>query len=191
MTVKALFFSILSLTLVACSGVEQKYRDTTDLETPPRLVIVEKSSNEVEDKVQKNINDYVFLDDMENPSVLKIKKLFDRSWDLVGQALSKRKIEITDMNRDKGIYFVKYDPGEDSNGRVFGNVRFFLFEDEYQEAEYKISIGWHDTETEVRVEMINQQEVTAGEDEDEELADGSAKLIKALYDEISNVQTKE
>ncbi len=191
MIFKTLFFSFISLTLVGCSGVEQKYRDTTDLETPPRLVIVEESSNEVEDTVHKNINDYVFLDDLENPAVLKIKKLFDRSWDLVGQALNKKKIEITDKNRDQGVYFVKYDPGEDSDGRVFGNVRLFFFEDEYQEAKYKISVVWHDTETEVRAEMTDQQDVSADEDEDEEYADGSAKLIKALYDEISNVRAKE
>ena len=189
MTVKTVFFLGLSYILIACSDAKPKYRDTTDLEIPPRLVITERPSGTGKDEVQKDLKEYVFLDDVENPPILKIKKLFDRSWNLVGQALDKKKIEITDKNRDQGVYFVKYDPSADL-GKVFGNVKLFFFEEEYGEAEYKLSIAWHETETEVRAVLIAQQETSFDDEDDEELGDASAKLIKTLYDTINDELTE-
>lgn len=183
---KKVLFMVLSLVLIACSEVKQKYRDTTDLEAPPRLVIAERPSDKKKDDVKKELKEYVFLDDAETPPVLKIKKLFDRSWDLVGQALETKKIEVTDKNRDQGVYYVKYGP----EGRTFGKAKIFFFEDGYEEVEYKLSISWHETETEVRAKMITEQEISFDEDDDEELSDASAKLIKTLYDAINEELTK-
>nr|WP_305909174.1 hypothetical protein [Methylomarinum sp. Ch1-1]MDP4522065.1 hypothetical protein [Methylomarinum sp. Ch1-1] len=92
-----------------------------------------------------------------------------------------KKIEVTDKNREQGVYYVKYDPSEDSGTRVFGNVTLFIFEEEYEEAEYKLSIVWRETECEVRATKV---EPTENGDEDEALGDGSAKLIEALYEAI-------
>lgn len=182
---KALLILLLAA-LSACSE-GKKYRDTADLETPPRLAINEKSSlgqQEAEQKDAKNsLAESVFIDDAESPSVLKIKKLFDRAWDIVGQALEKKAIEITDKNRDKGVYFVKYDPSADTGEQLFGNVKIFIFEEEYREAPYKLTIVWRDTETEVRTEMLPQTESDENND-DEEFADGSSKLLKVLYEAI-------
>ncbi|WP_031433747.1 outer membrane protein assembly factor BamC [Methylomarinum vadi] len=186
MTVKALLLACLLLAVSACSS-GKKYRDTTKLETPPRLAIVEHAPGrtEVEEKqTKKSLADSVFLDDLENPTVLSIKKLFDRSWDLVGQALDKKGIEITDKNREQGVYYVKYDASIDSGSQIFGNVKIFIFEQEYAEAEYKLTVAWHETATEVRAEMINKDK--AVNEDGEELGDGSPKLLKALYDTIIN-----
>ncbi len=172
--------------MTACSEANQKYRDTTELETPPRLAIVEQRGSSVSESrqtVKDSLADAIFLDDADNPTVLTIKKLFDRSWDVVGRALELKKIEITDKNREQGVYFVKYDPTDDSGSTIFGNVKVFIFEDTYEEAEYKLHVAWYETATEVRAEMINKTDDASYED-GEAPKDGSAKLIKALYDVI-------
>lgn len=186
------YYSLLLLAaVVSCSEVKQKYQDTSELERPPKMDIIEQSSiggpGSDTPVVKKSLAESVFLDDAEKPTVLKIKKLFDRSWDIVGQAIAKKKIEITDKNREQGVFYLKYDASEDSGSTVFGNVRLFVFEDEYTEAEYKLTVGWWETETEVRAEMIVKDEE---EDQDNEYADGSSKLLKALYDTISNELTE-
>lgn len=192
MSNKAVLLCLLAGLSACAEG--KKYRDTTGLETPPRLAITTDDSATLgaaspQQEAKKSLADSVFVDDAEKPSVLKIKKLFDRAWDIVGQALAQKKIEITDKNRDAGVYFVKYDPSADSGTAVFGNVKIFIFEEEYREAPYKLSIVWRDTETEVRAEMLPQPE-SEERDDDEEFADGSSKLLKALYETIRDEQAE-
>ncbi len=184
MVYKVVLLAMAMSMLPACTE-GKKYLDTTELETPPRLAIAEHAPapGESPETVTKSLADSVFIDDSEHPTLLKIKKLFDRSWDLVGQALERRKIEITDKNREQGVYYVKYDPSADSGSRLFGNVKIFIFEQEYAEAGYKLTVAWHETATEVRAEMVNPDQAAVDED-GEELGDGSEKLIKALYDTI-------
>lgn len=176
------------LTLAACSETKH-YRDTTALETPPRLAITEQGSSRrapsAQQADQTSLADSVRVDDEESPTILTIEKLFDRAWDLIGQALDRRNIEITDKNRAQGIYYVKYDASVDSGSHLFGNVKIFIFEDEYAEADYKLTVTRQETATSVRAEMMPAQDKTVSED-GEELGDGSGKLLKALYDTIRN-----
>jgi uncharacterized lipoprotein len=191
MRMRIYYCLLLLAAVVGCAEVKEKYQDTSELEQPPKMDIVEPSPVSGSDKVtpveKKSLADSVFLDDAEKPTVLKIKKLFDRSWDIVGQAIVKKKIEITDKNREQGVFYLKYDASQDSGSTVFGNIRLFVFEDEYTEAEYKLTVTWWETATEVRAEMIVKDE---DNDRETEYADGSAKLLKALYDTISNQLTE-
>lgn len=188
MNIKSVSLCASFVLLQACTNT-RTYRDTTDLEMPPRLEITQRALKEAESTDSSvagtELDDSVLLEDQEYPPVIKIKKLFDRAWDMVGQALNKKKIEIVDKNRDKGVYFVKYDPSEDTTtGNVFGGVKFFFFEQSYEKSEYKLSLAWHETETQVRAAMLNKpRRQTVDEDEDGPV-DGSEKLIQALYEAI-------
>ncbi len=175
-----LFLLAIPLLLTTACTDRQAYRDTSELEKPPTLEIAyQEPTPEKDRKLRKDV--FVFLDDSEDPSMLRVKKLFDRSWDLVGDALKKQKIEIKDKNRARGLYFVRYQPNSDS-GQVFGNIKFFFFEDEYPEADYQISLVWRDTETLVRASLVNEDFDHDLDDEDAaESEDGSEMLIQALY----------
>ncbi len=181
---KTVFLLLVSLSLTACSSITKEYRDTSYLEKPPKLVIVEKleDSEVVKDEP---LNKDVFLDDIETPPVLHVKKLFDRSWELLAQELEKQKIEITDKNRDKGYYYVKFQPDE-AEGHIFGGMKILLFEDSYTLADYRIHLMWNESTTEIRVKLLSEEEDISfdDEDKDEQILDGSEKLINVLYEGI-------
>jgi len=144
-----------------------------------------RPSSVVEKKPEQK--SFVALDDSQSPPVVMIEKLLDRSWELVGQALNDKKIEIVDKNREDWAYRVKYDASQNS-GEYFGNVHFLWFEDDYGEAEYEVKLSWNGTETEVHVRLLEQAETN---DEDEELADGSEKLAQTIYQAVKAIVNPE
>ena len=120
----------------------------------------------------------------------KIKKLVDRSWALVEQALKLSEIEITDKNREEGVFYVLFDPDNQNSGdsESTDSITLFFFNDEYDEAAYQISVAWIETDTEVRAELVKQIDSDLLDDEDEVdfegSVDGGAMLLKALYKTI-------
>ncbi len=179
----------LSLVTLAGCGGESPYRDTSELEMPPAVELSETQATAPSQIIEQAepAQKIVLLDDSEIPPVLKIEKFQDRAWELVIDALNKHNIGIIDKNREAGWVQVKYDASEDS-GEIFGNVRFFWFEDEYGEAKYQIKLTWNGVATEVKVRLLEQAE---SEDEDEELGDGSEKLVKLLYNAINEIDNPE
>ncbi len=190
-------FFLLLLLIVSCSDVKStRYQDTSDLEMPPKMKIIEKPKVEIEENEENNditetgLGDDVLLAGTDEKPVMKIKKLFDRSWTLVEQALKLREIEITDKNREQGIFYVLFDPDAQSSGDsgFIDNMSFFFFEDDYEEAAYKLTVVWHESDTEVRAELVNQVNSDLLDDDEDDfegtVVDGGAKLLKTLYKTI-------
>jgi len=184
---------LMPLLITACSdSVNTRYKDTSHLEIPPVLVIAEQpkqatQAKEVDEKT--GLGRVVSLSGPTAQPILKIKKIFDRSWNIVEQGLNLSEIEITDKNRDKGVFYVKFDPDQKSSkdSGVMDNLSFFFFKDEYEEAAYKLTVQWRDSDTEVSVERIEQDEdslLDDGEDDFENPIDSGAMLINALYKTI-------
>jgi outer membrane protein assembly factor BamC len=186
------FLALFSLVLVSCAeSKNSRFRDTSHLEKPPEMEIAE-TAKEVVAEEDKEISstglgdEYVSYSDSAEKPMMKIKKLFDRSWILVEQALKLSKIEITDKNRDQGFFYVNFDPNaEESND----NVTFLFFEDEYDAAAYKLIVEWNETATEVTTELVNRVNTDLPDEEDMEdfegsVVDGGAKLLKKLYKTI-------
>lgn len=194
MVFKKYFLSVLiSLVLVSCANDDKaRYKDTSHLEKPPEMEVVETAKVVVEeDKRIKNKGlgeeNVSYTGSAENP-VMKIKKLFDRSWGLVEQALKLSEIEITDKNREQGVFYVNFDPdAQDSKDtELIDSVSFFFFEDEYENAAYKLLVKWRETDTEVTAELVDQVNTDLlDDDEDREdfegSVDGGARLLKTLY----------
>ncbi|MFK5950477.1 MAG: outer membrane protein assembly factor BamC [Methylococcales bacterium] len=184
---------LIPLLTVACSGGSNtRYKDTRYLETPPVMVIKETPKMPVkqeEELEKKGLGEVVSISSSVKYPILKIKKNFDRSWDIVEQALNLAEIEITDKDRDKGVYYLKFDPDTKASkdSGVMDSLSFFLFKDEYAEAAYKLTVQWQDTETEVKAELIEQESddlLDDGEDNFEDPVDSGAILIKRLYKTI-------
>ncbi len=184
---------LVSLLIVSCSDIKStRYQDNSELEMPPRMKIVEKPKAIVEkkqEKVESGLSNDIFLAGSPEKPIIKIKKLFDRSWNIVEQALKLREIEISDKNRELGVFYVLFDPDAQTSGTsgLFDNLTFFFFEDEYEEAAYKIHVVWRDSDTEVSVELVDQENndlLDDGEDDFDGAVDGGAQLIKVLFKTI-------
>jgi len=186
-----LSYFLLLLFLASCSEIKtSKYQDTTYLETPPAMAIIEKPKvvepKQEEKVVDKGLGEQVSIAGTSQKPLIKIKKMFERSWDIVEQALKLNKIEITDKNRDEGFFYVKFDP-DDEGSELLDNVTFFFFEDEYEEAAYKLTVGWQESDTEVEAELVNENNMDIVDEEKGDFdgsVDAGAKLIKQLYKTI-------
>lgn len=184
---------LVPLLTAACTDVKStRYQDTSELETPPVMKIVEKPkaiSKDLEKEENKGLGDIVKLAGPAELPVIHIKKMFNRSWAIVEQGLNLSEIEITDKNREEGTYYLKFDPDDKSSkdSSMMDSMAFFLFKDDYEEAAYKLSVVWKESNTEVSVELIDAESddlLDDGEDDFEGSVDPGAKLIRALYKTI-------
>jgi uncharacterized lipoprotein len=186
-------FFLLPVLISACSEVKNtKYKDTSALERPPVMEIAETPKVQIEEKEEAEktgLGDIVSISSSAETPVIKIKKMFGRSWNIVEQGLALSEIEITDKNRDKGVFYVKFDPDRQSSkdSGMLDKMTFFLFKDDYEEAFYKMTVVWRDSNTEVSAELIDQAGndlLDDGEDDFESSIDSGGMLIKALYKTI-------
>jgi len=187
---------LMSLLIISCSsGKKRKYKNTRYLEMPPTMKVVEKPKIQVEEEKEteisegKGLGENVSLGGEENKSVIKIKKTFDRSWEIVDQALKLNDIEITDKDREQGVFYVTYDPDDDRSGEstLIDKMTFFVFKNEYVEASYKLTVVWRESDTEVVAELADSETndlLDDGEDDIEGSTDSGEKLLNALYKTI-------
>ncbi|MCF6202435.1 MAG: outer membrane protein assembly factor BamC [Methylococcaceae bacterium] len=191
-------YILIVLFTISCSDVQQaKYKDTEYLEVPPEIKMTKKTPVVVEDDVKDEIDEdepadkglgkNILLVGTEKKPVIKIKKKFDRSWELVDQALKLEEIEITDKDREQGVFYVSYDPDNQhpADSSLIDKMTFFFFKDEYEEASYKLTVLKQENETEVTVEQIESDTndlLDDGEDNDMAgIIDDGSMLLNTLY----------
>lgn len=194
MTFKKISFLITLLTLSCSDSNQSRYKDTHHLEEPPQIKIVQKPKiSEVAVKTDIGDNGLgkgVLLVNVENKAILKIKKNFDHSWEVVDQALKLNEIEITDKDRGQGVFYVTYDPDDQQMGdtSLIDKMTFFMFKDEYDEAEYKLTVVWRESETDITAELVESETndlLDDGEDTDVDgTTDDGTMLLNALYKTI-------
>ncbi|MGR9101261.1 MAG: outer membrane protein assembly factor BamC [Gammaproteobacteria bacterium] len=110
-------------------------------------------------------------------SRLQLDEPFDKSWRIVGKAISHQSLEIVDRNRAEGIYYVQYDPDaqEIEDGSLWDELVFFFGKDKSQEKEYHIRL----------VETEGLTEVFVLDKKDKPLSkDAGLKLLNLLLDTI-------
>lgn len=183
------------LTITACSQLkESRYHDTTALEIPPTMKVVAKPTsvkNTVDNREDKELGDSVVLSGSEQVPVIKIKKLFNRSWKLVDQALKLNDIEVKDKNRGLGVFYVVFVADNHGTGKIstFDKIVSYFLTNTSSKASYKLLVTWHDNNTEVSASLVNESsDDLLDDDEDREdfeaTIDNSATLIELLYQTI-------
>ncbi len=186
---------LLPFLITACSSSHNaKYKDTSTLERPPEMDIIETTKAEVvaiEKEELTGLGSIVSISGSDEKLVLKIKKMFSRSWNIVEQALNLAEVEITDKNRDKGVFYVTFDPDQqtEKDSGMIDKMTFFLFKDEYEEAAYKLTVVWHESDTQITAELIDKEVedlLDDGEDDvdAEDSIDSGIMLIQSLYKTI-------
>ncbi len=188
---------LIALSISACSESKNpKYKDTSLLEKPPIMPIVasqkdaieeDKASEEKQDE-KKGLGDNIILTEFEQKPIIKIKKNFHLSWHFVEQALQLKDIEISDKNREKGVYYVNFDPDEQSDSTLADAMTFFLFKDDYAEAAYKLTVKEKATDnSEVTIEHIASEENDLMDDDGDDFngtIDEGVMLMNTLYKTI-------
>jgi len=181
--------------VAACAGGKNiKYKDTHRLEMPPEMKMMVPPKALIKDAEEiKNtgLGSHVLLAGQEKQTIIKIKKTFDRSWDIVEQALKLNEIEITDKNREQGVFYVLFDPDKRNpeNTSLISNLAFFIFEDEYAEAAYKLTVVWRDNNTEVSIGLVDQpvdDHLDEYDDEFEDYVDDGGQLLNVLFKTIKD-----
>lgn len=186
--VTALFPTLLGLN--GCADTTTKYRDTSELERPPQLEIVvtqQDQSNESKsdsENINKELRDLVSLPD---ESHLIINRPFAVAWLIIEKLLILSDMEITDRNRDKGQYYVVFDPDNTEKKRGdSGNLFMDLFiADNYPKGRYVLTFYENPQSVKISAELLEYtgddhtpQDGYAGQTPPD---NGVAKLLQKLY----------
>ncbi len=189
------YILLATLIITSCSEpVATKYKDTTELEIPPTIKVVEQAASLPEannELAETASSSKVLLAGSEQVPVIKIKKLFDRSWNLVEQALKLNDIEVKDKNRDLGVFYVLYSGEEQTADKMqtLGKISSFFFGNDTKKSGYKLTVAWHVSDTEVAAEIVAEDDDELLDDDKEKedkedfviSVDNSATLINILY----------
>lgn len=108
---------------------------------------------------------------------IRISDSFIRSWRIVGKALSRHSIEITNRDVLNGLYHIQYDPEFEKveDGSLWDEFLFIFGSDPAKEKEYKVKL----------VDKKEATEVFVLDSDGEEVSDGTGLvLLKLLYGQI-------
>lgn len=176
----------VSLILVSCGTSEDsRYRDNALLERPPTLVIHKPSegSYETDDssipkKQDPGLGEDVYMTSS-TPPQLKIKKSFDKSWNILIQAIKLKEIKITDQERNKGHLYVAYD----SSG-FLEKVTSFM-KDGQKSPVYLLNVEENGAETTITASIANKTEQNSASSNpdgyNDKPVEDSDELLETLY----------
>ncbi len=89
-----------------------------------------------------------------------------RTWYIVGKALSRQAVEVTERNQTAGSYTIQFDPDkkEIEDGSLWNEFEFFFGEDKHQDQKFHIILAEDGPRTEVVVtdEQGNPQSEGSG-----------------------------
>jgi len=180
---------LLAAALVSCGGAEDtRYRNTEMLERPPILPTNRQAGDAdcCDDAVvpkkryKKGLGDDVYLS-KSAPLQLKIKQTFENAWLTLGLALKQSEIRITDQERDKGLYYVAYHPGN-----ILGAVGSWL-KDEQKAAVYVLKVEPDGTETKISAVIASAMEQSSALEKDrydDDAADDAEDLLYNVFETL-------
>ncbi|MDP1666919.1 MAG: outer membrane protein assembly factor BamC [Methylobacter sp.] len=101
------------------------------------------------------------------------------AWRMVGKALSRKSIEVTNRNQEEGLFHVQYDPNkkEVEDGSIWDEVVFLFTGFEITEQEYVLKLVENDQQTDVII-MDKEQKPVADAT--------SLSLLTLLHDTIKS-----
>lgn len=187
---------LISLCLASCGTVEDpRYRDTSKLELPPNLQAGRQSiQQEADDEGvigersgQKGLGGALVNMSVSEPPELKLKQPFNVAWNTLASAFRQSQLEIKDRDRDRGVYYVVFDPDDyvpedESLLDRMGNI----LADDYSKAVYVLTLTAEDGETKITAAKAGNAEqggLSAAMDEDEKPG-GAERLLSLLYQSL-------
>ena len=186
------------LILVSCSGGKDR-TPVEKLERPPQMVSypsdvqshsADPSSVKFDSEVpveEKKPNQNVRLMEVAGSDTkLEILEPYEEAWALISKALKyDSAFEVTDRNRDEGIYYVNYNP--DEHGGSFLSNFSFLTGGSESEGSYYLRLVESGPNSEVTAEMIVEDDF---DDELDSIVDpdtGVEHFLTALYKALREI----
>ncbi len=110
-------------------------------------------------------------------SKIRIEDGMERSWRIVGKALSTHSIEITNRSQAESVYYVQYDADfkEIQDGSLWDEVLFIFGADPAKEQALKVALTGNKSLTELMVLNSDNQPLSEG---------AGLKLLQLLYKSI-------
>ncbi len=112
--------------------------------------------------IERKLIQVELVDAEEGTKRLRIGAPSATAWRMVGKALSRKSIEVTNRNQEEGLFNVQYDPNkqEVEDGSIMDEVKFFLKGFEITEQEYVLKLVGNNQQTDVLVLDKEQKPVT-------------------------------
>lgn len=118
------------------------------------------------------------------PPELKLKQPFDVAWNTLASAFRQSRLEIKDRDRDKGLYYVVFDPDDyvPEDESVLNRMGAILAGD-YSTAVYVLTVAAEDGATKVTAAKAGPAEQGALSEavDENEKPDGAKRLLSFLY----------
>ena len=110
-------------------------------------------------------------------ALIRVGDVIQRSWRIVGKALSHHSIEITDRDELERIYFVQYDPDfkKVEDGSLWDEFLFIFGSDPANDKKFGVKLFENGTATEIIVLDSEDKPVSEG---------AGLKLLNLLYKTI-------
>ena len=96
---------------------------------------------------------------MNGENRLRINVPFARTWRIVGKALSRKSIEVTERNQEAGVFTVHYDPDEQKveDGSYWDELVFMFSGIQSNDKEYRLKLTENNQQTDIIVVSEDQQ----------------------------------
>ncbi len=130
-------------------------------------------------EIERKLIQVELVDADEGTKRLRIGASSARAWRMVGKALSRKSIEVTNRNQEEKLFNVQYDPDkqEVEDGSIMDEVSFFFQGFDLNEQEYVLKLVENNQQTEVIVMDKDQKPVANA---------GSLSLLMLLHDTIKS-----
>jgi len=130
-------------------------------------------------EIDRKLIQVELVDAEEGTKRLRIGAPPARAWRMVGKALSRKSIEVTNRNQEEGLFNVQYDPDkqEVEDESILDEAKFFLKGFEITEQEYVLKLVGNNQQTDVIV-LDKEQKPVADK--------MSLSLLMLLHDTIKS-----
>jgi outer membrane protein assembly factor BamC len=135
------------------------------------------SSTEETPTIDRKLIQVELVDADQGTKQLNIGAPIEMAWRMVGKALSRKSIEVTNRNQEEKLFHVQYDPNkqEVEDGSFWDEVKYFFKGIEITEQEYLLKLVANNQQTDVIIMDKDQKPATDGT---------SLSLLTLLHDTI-------
>jgi outer membrane protein assembly factor BamC len=155
-----------SLTGLPAASATEKAGSAATAETTDASPVAETTAaapkTETAPEIDRKLIQVELVDADQGTKRLRIGAPPARVWRMVGKALSRKSIEVTNRNQEEGLFNVQYDPDkqEVEDGSIMDEIKFFFKGFEITEQEYVLKLVGADQQTDVIVLDKDHKPVT-------------------------------
>lgn len=192
---RIIYLLIFIAAIVSCAkpAEDSRHRALDILERPPVLTSEKTVQTQEADtsiipvhENMKGLGKDVYLSTSTPPELI-LKRPFEAAWNIIGRALKKSDIKITDQERNKGFYYLSYKPSS-----LFEKLTAFI-SDFTPPDPYLLRVVEDGEQTKITAALTNAPETSTPSKKETDKTrptDNSQQLLQQLY-EILQEHLKE